>query len=63
MDPKEITIRITAPWFVAGVVIEEGKVVRAAPIVKYMVGWPKASVIKYSRGRGWLTRSSTCQKN
>lgn len=46
-------IRIVAPHFVAGVVIEDRRVVKAAPIVKYMIGWSVTRVLTYCRRRGW----------
>lgn len=42
-------VRITAPWFVAGVVL--GK--RAAPIVRYMVPWTLDQIRAYCAKRGW----------
>lgn len=32
-------LRIVAPHFVAGVVLDDGRVVETAPILKYMKGW------------------------
>ena len=45
--------RITAPHFVAGVVLEDDVVVRAAPIIKYMRGWNSARIKSYTRKKGW----------
>lgn len=47
-------IRIVARHFVAGVVLNErDMVVKAAPIVKYMIGWHSAGVMGYCRRKGW----------
>lgn len=45
-----MTVRITAPHFVAGVVV--GK--RAAPIVKYMINWDMKRIRDYCLGKGWM---------
>jgi len=56
--PEE-TIQIDAGFFTAGVVLQwygaEMKVVRCAPIVKYMKGWSRGQVIAYIHKRGWKT--------
>jgi hypothetical protein len=46
-------IRIDSGYFVAGVVLEGAYVVRAAPIVKYMMGWTKERVVSYSHRKKW----------
>lgn len=48
-------IRIVAPHFVAGVVLAD-QVERAAPIVKYMIGWNAGKVRNYARSKGWQTQ-------
>lgn len=45
-----IESRYPAPW-VVGVVVEGGRVVRAAPSAKYMIGWPEDRVWTYIRSR------------
>lgn len=52
-DGCEILVRITAPHFVAGVVAVDGRVVRAAPILRYMSGWDGARLAEYARRKGW----------
>lgn len=42
-------LRITAPHFVAGVVVGE----RAAPIIGYMKRWEADKIRAYARRRGW----------
>lgn len=44
-----VLVRIEARGFVAGVVIGE----RAAPVVKYMVGWEMGRIRAYCAKRGW----------
>ena len=46
-------LRIKSSYFVVGVEINEGKVIRCPPIVKYMKGWNIDKVIKYCRNKGW----------
>lgn len=51
-------IRIVAPHFTAGVVLGTGNVgfvmvVRAAPIVKYMMGWTEEHVRDYCKRKHW----------
>ena len=46
-------VRIVGPDFVVGVIIERGRVVRAAPIVAYMIGWTGPRVSMYVAKRGW----------
>ena len=46
-------IRIEAPYFVAGVLLRDGRVYEAAPIVKYMKGWTAEQVLQYAKKKGW----------
>lgn len=48
-------LRIVAPHFVAGAIIENGLVVRCAPILNYMRGWGVAKVEQYAKGKRWVT--------
>jgi hypothetical protein len=45
-------VRVVAPHFVAGFETD-GIVRRAAPIIKYMVGWTDDAVRDYVRKKGW----------
>lgn len=45
-------VRVVAPHFVAGF-LTDGVVRRAAPILKYMVGWDDAKVRAYIARKGW----------
>jgi hypothetical protein len=45
---------ITAPHFVAGVCMNGDHVaVRAAPILKYMIGWDFPKIEEYVAKKGW----------
>lgn len=47
-------LRITAPRFCAGLVLNAcDVVVRCAPIVRYMRGWTRENVRYYCRYKGW----------
>jgi hypothetical protein len=46
-------IVLSAPTFTAAVVLENGIVVRAAPIVAYMMGWDRRRVLGYAHKRNW----------
>jgi hypothetical protein len=46
-------IRIVARHFVAGLVAKDGKVVEAAPILRYMIGWTGKKVADYCAKKGW----------
>lgn len=51
--PSLMLIRIDAYYFCAGVVVEDGFVVRAAPILKYMMGWSEGRVRSYVARKRW----------
>lgn len=47
-------MRITAPHFVAGLVLNANQVVvRAAPILRYMLGWSRHHVRNYCARKHW----------
>jgi hypothetical protein len=48
-------IQLTSKWFCAGVVADPvtQHIMRAAPIIGYMVGWSSSRVLRYARMRGW----------
>lgn len=48
-----ILASIDAPHFFAGIVLDGGVVIRAAPIVRYMYGWSRERVRGYCRHKGW----------
>ena len=47
-------IRIVAPRFVAGVVLEEKRVVRTAPILRKMQGWTLGRVLRKCASEHWF---------
>lgn len=46
-------IRIVAPHFVAGLLVDNGRVVVAAPILRYMIGWTGRQVGAYCAQKRW----------
>lgn len=46
-------IQITAPHFCAGLIHDDGRVVMAAPILRYMIGWSGLRVASYCKAKGW----------
>ena len=46
-------VRIEAPHFVAGALLEDGRVVRAAPILRYVVGWDVVRLLEYAERKRW----------
>lgn len=52
-------VRIVAPHFVAGFEHDEIIVRRAAPIIKYMVGWSPRKVWDYCKSKGWKYKTLT----
>jgi len=49
----EILVRIVAPHFVAGLILRDGKVIRAAPILKWTVGKQQKWLSQYFKSKGW----------
>jgi hypothetical protein len=49
-----VIFQVSAPGFTAGLVVEGDKVVSAAPILRYMVGWTNARAVTYCLGRSWV---------
>jgi hypothetical protein len=50
----ETLIAIDAPHFYAGLVAQDGKVIEAAPIIGYMLGWTGKQVANYCAKKGWV---------
>ena len=46
-------LQITAPHFCAGLMLRDGLVYFAAPIVVFMRGWSFARVVDYATGMRW----------
>jgi hypothetical protein len=53
MDNMENIYSIDAPHFNAGVVSLNGKIILAAPIVRYMMGWEIEKVKEYCEKKRW----------
>lgn len=51
-ETQRTLVRIVAPNFVAGFETD-GIVLRAAPIIKYLVGKSNADVRAYIKSKGW----------
>ena len=51
--PPESLLAIDAPYFYCGVVVRNDRVIRAAPIVRYTLGWTAQHLHDYARRRGW----------
>ncbi len=52
-------LTIDAPHFFCGVVLREDKVIQAAPIVRYMLGWNAQRLKRYCQRRGWRVEAVT----
>lgn len=50
--PDQLLV-IDAPHFYCGVILQADRAVRAAPIVRYVLHWPRARIEQYFRKRGW----------
>ena len=48
-----VLVRIIAPHFVAGLETNDGVVIRAAPILNYMLGWGGRKVARYCDAKRW----------
>ena len=57
-EGSERVLAIDAPHFNAGLVLVGGKVIEAAPILRYMLGWELERVLAYCRRKGWSALSS-----
>lgn len=52
----EVLLQITAPppdSFCAGLVARDGRVIEAAPRIRYMRGWRAPQVVRHCRQKGW----------
>lgn len=50
---KDGVYGVTAPHFCAGFVVEGGKIVRIAPIIKYMKDWDLSRILQYTKSKRW----------
>lgn len=46
-------LRIESNYFVAGCIVEGDVCIHAAPIIRYMIKWPREKIITYIRKKGW----------
>ncbi len=53
MTADERLVRVESRYFVAGFVVRDGYVVKAAPILRYMIGWATSRAVGYVEGKGW----------
>lgn len=58
MPPRVMLAQVTAPHFCAGIGIdvERKRVIDAAPIVRWMVGWSADRVHDYCLEKGWQVK-------
>jgi hypothetical protein len=55
--PESVLAQITAPHFVAGIVLDwQGVVKDSAPILNYMRGWTRRRVRRYVASKNWEIR-------
>jgi hypothetical protein len=59
MTEGPILVRVVAPHFVAGLSVFEDRVVEAAPILRYAVGWTADRLRRYVRHKGWTASRIT----
>lgn len=48
-----MVIQVTAPHFVAGIVLRRGRCVQAPPILAWCVGWAEEGLRAYFARKGW----------
>jgi hypothetical protein len=63
-DPRpaenpESLLTIDAPHFYCGVLRNNDRVIRAAPIVRYLLGWNADRLKRYCAKRGWRIETAT----
>ncbi len=51
---------VTAPHFCASIVLADGACVRAAPILKWALGWQAPALSAYFRKKGWKATQQPC---
>lgn len=56
LSEKELII-LDGGFFYAGVILENNIVTVTAPILKYMIGWTKERVLRYSQKRGFIVKN------
>lgn len=51
--PSSEAFQISAKHFVAGLIVKDGIVIEAAPIISYMRKWKQSAVFDYCAKKGW----------
>jgi hypothetical protein len=46
-------VQVSGPTFCAGLVLEDNRVVEAAPILRFTLGWHRHKLVTYFRRRGY----------
>lgn len=57
MTNEELHVTITTPEFTAGVVVYEGGCVRAAPKLRWALGYSQAALSAELKARGWPAKA------
>ena len=60
---REFVVRVVAPWFVAGVIVRDGAIVEAAPILTRTARaakWNGRAFVLAARARGWSVEIRPC---
>lgn len=55
-NSNQLLIHVTAPHFVAGLILENDICVHAAPILKWTVGWTRDELRNWFRFKGYSAR-------
>jgi hypothetical protein len=50
---NEYLLRVVAPHYCAGAVFKNGECIRAAPIIKWMVGKPPSEIKRFLVNKGY----------
>lgn len=61
-DVQETIVSIDAPHFNAGLILRNGKVVKAPPNLKYMLGWDNSKIVSYCIMNDWKTEEMRCDE-
>lgn len=60
MEQGPTVIQVESSYFCAGLEVENGTVVSAAPIIHYMLDWSVEKVKAYATKKGWVVREDIC---
>jgi hypothetical protein len=59
--PKTVLFQIKAPHFCAGGEIKNRIIIKAAPIIKYMIGWKAEKLSDFCKRKKWDIKSHVVQ--